>query len=92
MDLRIKTPDKRVRAFYDRECEEGGIALSVYDETMTGRAICSLGYDEARKKMVLLVNAENAKTENVEIVFTKNGEAGKWEEDPALAAACSAAK
>ncbi len=74
MDLRIKTPEKRVRAFYDRRCEKGGIALSVYDENMTGKAICSLGYDEARKRMVLFVNIENAEAEKVEIVFTNNSE------------------
>lgn len=78
MDLRIKTPEKRVRAYYDRDFNEGGIALSVYDETMQGSCICTMGYDEQRKKMVLLVNTDNAALENVDIVYMKNGEEGEW--------------
>ena len=78
MDLRIKTPEKRVRAYYDRDFSNGGIALSVYDETMKGRCVCTMGYDEHRKKMVLLVNPDNAALEDVDVVCMKNSEAGEW--------------
>ena len=65
MDLRIKTQDgRRVRAYYNRG-ELGGITLSVYDENMIGHPIATLGYDNKKRKMVLLLR--NIEAENIEI-------------------------
>ena len=65
MDLRIKTQDgRRVRAYYNRG-EFGGITLSVYDENMHGHPIATLGYDNEKQKMVLLLR--NIEAENIEV-------------------------
>ena len=65
MDLRIKTQDgRRVRAYYNRG-ELGGITLSVYDENMNGHPIATLGYDNKKRKMVLLLR--NIEAENIEV-------------------------
>ena len=64
MELKIKTPGKRVKAYYNRG-ELGGIVLSVYDENMRGHPIATLGYDMDMDKMVLLVR--NLKEENIEL-------------------------
>ena len=65
MDLRIKTQDgRRVRACYNRG-ELGGIELSVYDENMRGHPIATLGYDNEKQKMVLLLR--NIEAENIEV-------------------------
>jgi hypothetical protein len=84
MDLRIKTPLKRVRAFYDRVSNNGGIALSIYDESMKGRCICTMGYDEQLKKMILLVNMDDAELEGVEVFTAKSSKEGKWIKGPSL--------
>ena len=65
MDLKIKTPGKRVRSFYNRGYY-GGITLSVYDENMQGHPIATLGYDEANRQMVLYVR--NLKKENIKLI------------------------
>ena len=65
MELKIKTPGKRVKAYYNR-AYYGGITLSVYDENMTGSPVATLGYDNANKKMVLYVR--NLKAENIELI------------------------
>ena len=66
MDLKIKTPCKRVRAFYNRG-ELGGITLSVYDERMIGSPIATIGYDRDKHKIVLYVR--NLEEEEVELVI-----------------------
>ena len=69
MDLRIKTPDKRVQAYYNR-AYYGGITLGVYDENRTGHPIATLGYDNANKKMVLYVR--NLKAEGIELIVEED--------------------
>ena len=66
MDLKRKVNEsKRVRAYYNREYL-GGITLSVYDESMTGHPVATLGYDYANEQMILYVR--NLKAENIKLI------------------------
>lgn len=59
MDLRIKTPGKRVIAYYERAEKIGGITLGIYGDDMAVYDVATLGYDKQKKKMVLLVHDLN---------------------------------